>query len=999
MKNFTLGLDLGSNSVGWAIVNENPSEEDANLITGVRIFPEGTEKTTTGEQSRNLARRQARSMRRQLDRRSRRKRHLVHVLMRAGAIPTDVESFRRWVAMDPYPFRKRGLDEALAPEEFARALVHLNRRRGFKSNLKAQSEEAKDQDSIKGQIAGLQKGIEETGARTLGEYLAGLKEKGEKIRERHTSRAMYEREFDLLWARQAEGRPDVWTDALKELVYPGIFYQRPLKSQAHLIGKCPLEPEERRCARASWFAQQFRLLQTVNDLRILSRTEGETLLPPDKREALIDALMKAKDIKIERVKGKILGLSDIESLNFERTEETKMLGNPVEAGLRKLFKKDFDEKAGWLRETVWEALLEDDPEDFHRKALNEFGLSEEQIAGLFKIPRPSGYFHYSLKAIRNLLPYLEDGCNLHDARINAGYKETEIETSGYLPPVASDAFRNPVVVRALSETRKVVNAIVREYGVPSRIIVELARQTKGTIKSRQEENLKNRQRQRDHERIAGELQALNVPANHDTIEKYKLWEECGGVCPYTGDAIGLHQLYGDFCEFDIEHIIPYSRSFDDGFMNKTLCARRENQRKHNQTPYEAYHGKPQYDEILIRVRRSKMPYYKQKLFSMKEVPDDWSNRQLNDSSYIATAVVDYLRRLGCPVSTTRGQITAELRRQWGLNSILGDDPAVKMRDDHRHHAVDAVAIALTSRSHIQQLRRKWDFNREERFPSPWEAQGVGREAFRQVVKDSIESIRVSHRPQRKVAGQLNKETSYGPTAREGVYSCRVDLRALTPSMAASIADPVVRELVYTRLREHGVEPGAGSKAVSPSVFEQPLYMPSKNGKRGPVIRRVRIRKNLKNLIPIKDRDGKVYRYVEPGSNHHVTIFEYEDDRGRVRRCKEVVTRFEAAQRALRKEPVIRRTHPERSEAKFLMSLSINDMVRVEDGEGKKHLCRVQKMSGGDSEEGIDIYFRLHTAATIESHETEIRLRSLSAEKFKVEKVSVDVLGRIYSAHD
>jgi hypothetical protein len=392
MKNFTLGLDLGANSVGWAIVNENSFRTGNKSHYGVRIFPEGTEKTTTGEQSRNLARRQARSMRRQLDRRSRRKRHLIHVLMRAGAVPTNAEAFRHWVALDPYPLRKRGLDEALAPEEFARALVHLNRRRGFKSNLKAQSEEAKDQDSIKGQIAGLQKGIEETGARTLGGYLAGLKEKGEKIRERHTSRAMYEREFDLLWARQAEFRPDLWTDALKELVYPGIFYQRPLKSQAHLIGKCPLEPGERRCARASWFAQQFRLLQTVNDLRILSRSEGETLLSTEKREALIDALMKAKDVKIEKIKGKILGLSDIESLNFERTEEAKMLGNPVEAGLRKLFKNDFDEKARWLRETVWEALLEDDPEEFHRKALNELGLSEEQITGFVQNPAPLRLF-------------------------------------------------------------------------------------------------------------------------------------------------------------------------------------------------------------------------------------------------------------------------------------------------------------------------------------------------------------------------------------------------------------------------------------------------------------------------------------------------------------------------------------------------------------------------------------------------------------------------------
>ena len=152
-----------------------------------------------------------------------------------------------------------------------------------------------------------------------------------------------------------------------------------------------------------------------------------------------------------------------------------------------------------------------------------------------------------------------------------------------------------------------------------------------------------------------------------------------------------------------------------------------------------------------------MPYEKRRRFSLKEMPTGFSNRQLVDSSYIATAVVDYLKLLGIPVSTTRGQITAELRRQWGLNNILkkdGDEGTEKARDDHRHHAVDAVTIALTTRSHINTLKRKYDFGRGERFPSPFDKAGIDRDSFRSAVKQCIETINVSHRPQRRVAGCL-----------------------------------------------------------------------------------------------------------------------------------------------------------------------------------------------------------------------------------------------------
>jgi len=998
MKSFTLGLDIGSNSLGWAMLNDEPNINGTNLIAGVRIFPDATDKKGNLEESRNLKRRAARLMRRQLDRRSRRKKKLKNLLQKEGLIPVDISSYDRWLDLDPYVLRKKALDTALTAEEFARVLIHLNQRRGFKSNLKEQGKAAKEEGEIKGAISNLQKQIDESGFRTLGEYLATEREKGNKIRETHTSRSMYEHEFELLWRTQADYHPDIWTEKLKERIREAIFFQRPLKPQDRFIGKCDLEPEEKRCQRASWFAQQFRVLQELNDLRILTKREGEPFLTAQQRETLLAALMKQKEIKVSKIKEKILGLSEIEALNYERTGRTKMQGNPVEAGLRKIFKKEFEEKAEWLRETVWESLLNEEADDFRRKALSEWNLSEEQIDALYKIPRPQGYFHYSLKAIKNLLPYLDEGCDLPSAIDNAGYQKTENERQGYLPPVHADDFRNPVVVRALSETRKVVNAIVREYGSPSKIVIELARETKGSIASRMESLRKSRQMASVHKRIAGELEKMSVPANHDTIEKYKLWEECGKVCPYTGQPIGLHQLYGESSEFEVEHILPYSLSLDDSFLNKTLCARSENRAKHNRTPYEAYHhDKARYDQILLRVKR--LPYEKRRRFSIKEIPDDFTRRQLNDTSYASKAVRLYLARLGIRVRATKGGVTARLRRAWGLNNLLGASDGKKTHDDHRHHAVDALVVALTTPAHVKALGREFIRPENKKPPSPWEEKGIPQESFRRIAAGTVQGINVSHRANRKVAGQLNEETNYGRTTQENSYVTRVFLRALTPSMAARIVDPTVRRVVGERLSAHGIEIGKGSSPVPQEVFKEELCLPGRNRRKGSIIKKVRVKKTLGNAIPIRDSKGEVYRYVNPGNNHHITIFEYTNEKGSIRRCNEVVSRFEAARRALNKEPVVSKVHPEQPQARFLMSLAENDMVIAPDSEGKERLCRIQKFSAGNTKESVDIFLRLHNAATIEDKETNIRLRSLAKDKFKVKKVSVDILGRIHPCHD
>jgi len=225
------------------------------------------------------------------------------------------------------------------------------------------------------------------------------------VRNRYTGRAMFEDEFEQLWSKQTSFRPELWTPHLREEMYAAIFGQRPLKPVTHLIGKCELEPDEQRAPRASWFAEQARLLQEVNNLKVLPRGWGEErTLTDEERKRLLDKLMtQVSDVAVKTIKGKVLRLAETESLNYEDGQRDKMQPNKIEARLRKLFGKKFDAKADWLRVTVWEALVHNEVEEFEEKA-QEWGLSPEQIDALYAIERPKGgYSRFSLKALKKLL--------------------------------------------------------------------------------------------------------------------------------------------------------------------------------------------------------------------------------------------------------------------------------------------------------------------------------------------------------------------------------------------------------------------------------------------------------------------------------------------------------------------------------------------------------------------------------------------------------------------
>lgn len=1024
MAKTILGLDLGCSSIGWALLSE-PDESKGEikgriLRAGVRVFPEGVDRDTKGlEKSKTVQRREARGVRKTHRRRRLRKQLLVEKLREVGLLPpTEQELLNLIRSTDPYQLRAKALDHALSPYELGRVLYHLAQRRGFKSNRKG-TKKSEDGPVLKG-ISELACRIQENTCRTLGEYLfkastGGIRDTGDapwpvRIRGPYTERKMYMEEFDAIWDVQKQAHPDVLTDALRKSIRDEIlFFQRPLKSAEHLVGFCDLEPEERRCPRDRWEAQQFVAVQEINNLRRIDIETGElAFLTSEERDILLDQLAWAKQITTERAY-RLLGWPDSSQFNMDIAKRKYLKGNAVGAAISKsLGNKEARALSQDQIVRIGALLSEEEDEGRLAETLKEnFGFSDEQVAGFLQnaAQLPEAYLSVSLKAITRLMPHLNEGKVFSDAKEAAGYQRSDQlwgEDLNRLPlpwdfkrevPVTN----NPVVQKALHEIRKVVNALIKQVceesgnpnWKPDEIVIEMAREAQGSIAQRNERNIEMRKRERKRKEWAEIIEKdLNIPLpTRQDILKYELWLESGKVCPYTGRPISAGQLFRG--EVQIDHILPYSRSLDDSFMNKVLSFVGFNARKGNLTPYEYFsqttdhQEKDRWEAILKWVRDQKdVPWAKRRRFIQKEIDTDACiQRQLNDTRYISRLVRSYVARLAPKdrhpfqyVRCSRGDMTAQLRRDWGLEAILGKDR--KNRDDHRHHAVDAVVVALTNHKRIwalASLAKEQAFRRQERrasLPEPWPN-------FWEEARQVIAGIIVSHKSTRRIRGQLHEETFYGPTSEPTTFAVRRPVDQLTASMLDKIIDPVVR----ARVKETATISGDKVKFVTAPT------MPS-----GVPIKKVRIHVEGTTMIPLKPAT-EPKKYVKPGENHHIAIYvinkgdekEYEED---------VVSMLKAARRKARGEEIVPHTLAGRPGSKLLFSLCKNDLVAIPEGDSLSYY-RVAKFSSGQS-----IHLRPHYFA---GKAGDISNRLLKAAiplvKMGAYKITIDPIGRLCRGND
>ncbi|MBZ0252055.1 MAG: type II CRISPR RNA-guided endonuclease Cas9, partial [Candidatus Methylomirabilis sp.] len=572
---FILGLDIGANSVGWALLRAEPDPEDAagkrlkpvELVrSGVRIFEAGTEGDIESgkDESRAVKRREARLRRRLLARRRMRLEHLFHLLQRAGLLPTEppatpeetsIETRARILsALDrslaerygksaelahvlPYWLRAQALDRALEPYELGRALYHLAQRRGFLSNRKSLPKKDEKPGEVAKEIGELRAKMEAAGARTLGEYFAGLDPTEERIRSRWTAREMYLSEFEAIWKSQERFRPALLTDDLRKKIHRAIFRQRPLKSAKGLIGGCQFEPGEKRAPLALLACQRFRILQKVNDLTIRPKFEPERALTAEQRSLLLDALETQGDLTFKQIR-KLLGLPRDMGFSHEAGGEEKLPGDRTASKLGEKFGPGWAEMSAEERDRVVEDVrsIQKD-ETLEKRGRRAWGLEGKAAEQFGKLGLEEDYLGLSLKAVNKLLPHLERGVRYATAVREVYGDRPPPPVAESLPRVdeALPQLRNPAVHRALTELRKVVNAVVREHGKPAVVRIELARDLKKNRKDRMRIAKRNRDNQKLRDAAADFIRPGSSTFDHKRadVEKVHLAEECGWICPYT----------------------------------------------------------------------------------------------------------------------------------------------------------------------------------------------------------------------------------------------------------------------------------------------------------------------------------------------------------------------------------------------------------------------------------------------------------------------------------
>lgn len=1031
-----LGLDVGSTSCGWTLIDD---EKEVVLACGVRIFPEGVDRDQQGgEQSKSQARRVSRGTRRQIARRSKRKREVRMALQSIGLLPANGEQLQQVLQMVPYPLRAKAVHEQLERFELGRVFFHLATRRGFLSNRKTD----KDRDA-KGMLEELDQLALTLNERdqTLGEYLSELDPHTEQVRGRHTRRSMFEEEFDAIWNKQCEFYPELLTERLKygavgrqEFpvspresrngnsavdqygIHGLLFFQRKMYWPKSVVGQCELtdetEPDKRckrkRCPKADRAAQKFRILQEVNNLKVLDEEAGtERRLTDEERSTVVDALLSTKQQTFAALRKK-LGFTEEMIFNIERGGRDKLQGHETDAAMSssKGIGKHWRTLPDDVKDRVVSICIHEASEEVAlRNLVEECGLTPEEAQRASAVHLPEKYMHFCRDAILRLIPHLERGLLLmaddasNSALHAAGYlrpDERVVNEQQFLPPPPE--LPNPIVRQAMYEVRKVVNSVIREFRKPDRIHIELAREAKKSFDERQEIRFENSRRERHRREIADRLVKDGIKPTRASINRYLLWEEQGGDCIYCDKSISQAHLFAG--DVDVDHILPRWRSLDDSLGNKVVCHRRCNDEKKDRTPREwLEHADPaRYDQMLQRAR--KLAYGKRQRLQQLDIElENFVERQLRDTTYISRCVKEFLEGLGVPVVCPRGGMTKDLRHWWGLNNLLDKEKkGRKNRNDHRHHAVDAIVVALTNHARLHALANA----RGEKMPLPWDG-------FLQDARMAVLSVKVSHRSRRRISGSLHEATIYGPTnkpqqenngdvprpwavGRVEEANTFVRRKSVTElkngKHLVKVRDATIREILRQHLRKQGVDPDS-KKAYPADAFkgDNTPEMPS-----GVPIKKVRMLEESKTFRRVSDRrDGQ---NVKPGNNHHI-IYWAQGEGDQEKWSADVVTMWDAAKRARAGLPPVDRAPP--NGRRFVMSLSINEMFEMVDGRGEIVLCVVRKMD----QRSKRVYYKLHLDArpTEEINKDNLYLSPKGMVEKSARKVTVDPLGRIRWAND
>ena len=978
---YILGCTIGTSSIGWSALNLDANGEPTSVrAMGVRIFPTGTDGDIESgrDLSRNKARQGARKRRVQLRRKKQRRREIRRLLVRIGLVSEHEELAYHSVKgatapQNPYVLRAKALDERIEPHELARVLYHLAHRRGFQDNCRTERQEENDDASVvRAGIKRLEEAMASSGARTLGEHLFKLPPLVAR-RRRWTSRAMYRDEFQQILATQVQFYPMLTESVQKELARL-LFFQRPLKSQAFRVGPCELEPSKHRIALAHPFAQEFRLLQKVNDLRIVDDVGVDTIeVTAAMRTMIAQYLMGNPHITWPGLR-KLLGLSKTARFNFERAEEKSLTGHRTAArlGLQD-WPTGVDVSDTLLVATV-EAMLEISEDDGLRGRLTRLGYDSAIVERFVSdVKLEDGYLHLSRRAVLRLLPLMRAG-KAYMTAVKEIYPAAVVKPPEALErlPFVHEAYphlANPLTSRGFAELRKILHAVIKKHGTPARIHVELHRHLQTGPRARQAMAKRWRARQKAREAAAALLlKDLNITgATPHQIDRILLAQELNWKDPHTGKTISTRALCGGAPTFDVMHILPFDMTLDDDFSNKTIAHVSFIAKRHPESLLSEMNLPP---EVEQRYAGMEYAYRDEKVRRLRLTRDEtiaeygekFPERFIESASYLADIVREYVSKLGVPVVVSRPRVTAYVREALGLSRECRD-----MRGDHRHHAFNAIALALTTPTMVRQLlaaAKKGELRRFATVKAPWAN-------FSGTVIEAVHQIVPSFRVRRRVRGPLHSENPLSKPfvdASGKVYHLsKRPLAAITESDLKKIAGTVIRDVVirqFEKLKQQDPKYKDPKKA-----FGDPQNLPIFCGS---AVRHVNVIRTDKTF-PIGSNGHT--RYVTNKDIHHALI------RGDGKKwTREIVNQFEAQRRLVAGEKVVRDGG--------LFSLSKGEIFEMDDG-GKRVLMRCRSVNEDPRAEAVTIFEARPLEEVEKFRESVEQLR-----KRNIKKVVVDLLGEV-----
>lgn len=1063
---YRLGLDIGTTSVGAAILNIDHYGEPNRIIDmHVRTF-EAAENTKDGS-SLAAPRREARGARRR-NRRHKHRLDRIKALIQSEGIYTKEKLDSLYhtkgnILTDIYQIRYESLERKLNNEELTRLLIHLAQRRGFKSNRKNEKK-GSDEGKLLTATADNEKYLKEKGYRTVGEMLwkderfAGNKRNKGGDYSNTFLRSQLKEEIGIIFERQKAFGSLYVTDAFSEKYLEILFSQRAFEEGPgegspyagnqieKMVGKCTFEKKEKRASKATYTFELFNLWQKMNSIGILQ--DGiKRRLTDDERNKLLTLCHKTEKVDYKRIRKELeLGQDALFSnltygrKEVEEVEAAKFQYLPVYHEMRKAFdkisKNHILQISNTQRDLIGTAITYYKTDDKIQQALLEGAFSKEEINAILGMKNFSKFGSLSVKAMQKVIPYLEKGLTYDKACEQAGYDfraHSVAEKKKYLPKLSGDTYdiTSPVVKRAINQTIKVVNEIIKRHGSPAAVNIELAREMSKSFKDRKriekEQNDNAAQNQRIYDEIKDTFRVAQ-PSGQDIV-KYKLWQEQDCKCVYTGQPIKAENLFAPGY-YEVDHIIPYSISFDDSYTNKVLVLTKANRDKGNRIPMQYVADKEEYEirvNTLIKNRAKREKLLKPKL--TEEDMGEMKQRSLQDTQFITRFMMNYIRDYLLfdeaydrkqRVTAVNGRVTAYMRKRWGINKVR--------EDGDLHHSVDAVVVACITpgivRTVTEYAKReenrylnKDDAAMREKFPMPWPEflteldirtckepkemlRKVSLANYQDVDIDSIKPIFVSRMTKKKVTGQAHKETIRAYREVDGkmrtvtktpIQELKLDKDGEIEGYYNPSSDILLYELLRSRLKEAG---GNGKKAF-PEGF---VYKPTPNGGVAPKVKKVKIYAVSNLNISVNHgvaANGDMVRidlyYVEGEGYYFIPIYISDLIKEELPKKACVPNKEYHDWKNMKDED-------------FLYSIYPNDLLYIKSSTPKKFTKNIQKGKKNDSfeaEEAFVYYIKAGIGTgsiTVVTHDNNYTIKSLGIKTLScIEKYHVDVLGNKYKA--